>query len=341
MVNSLITHDPPQILVVDDNATMRKLIRRAMEIEGYQVIEAKNGQEAITLYSQQNPDIILLDAMMPVMDGFTCCQKIHALSCSHLPPISQQAEWETSPHSVNSLLASLARKPILMITALEDTESVNRAFEVGATDYITKPIHWAVLQHRVRRLIERSHLYQQLELANKELHRLANLDGLTQLANRRRFDEYLEREWRRMVRDQTWLSLILCDIDFFKSYNDTYGHQAGDTCLQKVARVIQEEAKRPADLAARYGGEEMAVILPGTDSEGAFKVSQRIYKAVKELGLEHSASSICHCVTLSLGVTSMIPMSHISPNVLIKQADQALYRAKEAGRDCIEVANNE
>lgn len=181
---------------------------------------------------------------------------------------------------------------------------------------------------------QQAELYQKLEQANHELERLATLDGLTQLANRRRFDDYLEQQWRCLLREQQPLSLILCDLDFFKAYNDTYGHQAGDDCLKRVAEVLHHTVKRPADLVARYGGEEFAVILPRTPSSGARGVAQLIHEAVKNLKLTHAGSTISPYVTLSIGVASVIPCLNISPTELIAAADAALYEVKATGRNC-------
>ncbi len=300
--------DPPLILIVDDDKSMRILMRQAMEKEGYQVAEVSDGEQCLFAYTRLHPAIVLLDAMMPVMDGFTCCMQLRAL-----------------PGGEST--------PVLMITGLDDRESVDRAFEVGATDYVTKPIHWAVLRQRVRRLIQQSQLYQQLEAANQALQCLATSDSLTQVANRRRFDEYLDQEWRRMAREQALLSLILCDIDCFKSYNDTYGHQAGDDCLQQVARAISRHVKRPADLVARYGGEEFAVILPNTNAEGAVHVAEFIRSEVKALEIVHANSQPSGYVTLSLGVASTIPCHELSCATLITVTDKALYQAKAEGRD--------
>jgi diguanylate cyclase (GGDEF)-like protein len=181
--------------------------------------------------------------------------------------------------------------------------------------------------------IQQAELYQQLEAANQELKRLATLDGLTQLANRRRFDEYLEQEWRRLAMEQKPLSLILCDIDFFKRYNDTYGHQAGDDCLKQVAAALCRAVKRPADLVARYGGEEFAVILPYTNDAGALCVAEFIREEVRNLRLAHGNSTVSPYVTLSLGVAGMIPRLDTTPAVLIAAADAVLYEAKARGRD--------
>jgi diguanylate cyclase (GGDEF)-like protein len=179
-----------------------------------------------------------------------------------------------------------------------------------------------------------------LQAANQELQRIAYLDGLTQIANRRRFDERLAQEWRRMKRDQLPLALVLCDVDYFKQYNDHYGHQMGDECLRKVAQVIESAAKRPADLAARYGGEEFTVILPNTPLAGVIQVAEEIQHQMKLLQLPHQVSSVSPYVTLSFGIASIVPMDTISLEELIAKVDRALYRAKIAGRDRIEISEN-
>ena len=158
---------------------------------------------------------------------------------------------------------------------------------------------------------------------------------MTGIANRRKFDRYLDKEWRRLAREKAPLSLILCDVDYFKLYNDTYGHQAGDRCLRDVAQAISKVIKRPADLAARYGGEELAIILPNTDPEGAKKVAEKINLQVKALHLPHINSPIDIYLTLSFGVAGVTPCHNSSPQKLIETADRALYRAKESGRNRI------
>lgn len=183
--------------------------------------------------------------------------------------------------------------------------------------------------------IAQSQLYQQLHQVNQELENLANLDGLTQVANRRRFDQILEQEWLRLRREKQPLSLILADIDYFKLYNDNYGHLAGDDCLKKVARTIYETVKRPADLVARYGGEEFVVILPNTSLPGALQVAENIREAVYNLQLCHETSPAKGVVTLSLGVSSLIPLADDAPQILIKKADQALYKAKKKGKNIV------
>ncbi|MDB9373823.1 response regulator [Nodularia sphaerocarpa] len=299
---------PILILIVDDEKFIRMQLRLALEREGYEIAEAENGREALNLVEQLHPDIILLDAIMPDMDGFECCNRLQSV--------------EFSQHT-----------PVLMITGLDDQESVDRAFEVGAIDFVTKPIHWPVLRQRVKLLISQSQVEKQLQSANQELQRLVTIDQLTQISNRRRFEEYLTQEWQRMAREQLPISLIFGDIDFFKLYNDTYGHQVGDRCLQQVAQSIKNTIKRPADLVARYGGEEFVVILPNTDKEGAIILGEIICSVVRKQGIPHSRSLVSSYVTISAGVATLIPQPRSDYQEIITLADQALYQAKKAGRD--------
>ncbi len=181
---------------------------------------------------------------------------------------------------------------------------------------------------------------EELQKANKKLQRLASVDGLTQIANRRHFDTTLEKEWRRMIREKNTLSLVLCDIDFFKYYNDNYGHQEGDKCLQKVAQAINSAIKRPADMVARYGGEEFVAILPNTDSKGAEFIAEQIREKVLKLRISHDHSGAAKHVTLSLGVSTATPNQGVAPETLIETADKALYEAKEQGRNRTVVHKN-
>ncbi|MGL5875335.1 MAG: diguanylate cyclase domain-containing protein [Xenococcaceae cyanobacterium] len=181
--------------------------------------------------------------------------------------------------------------------------------------------------------IQQSELYQKLQAAKDELEKLVVIDSLTEVANRRKFDLYINSEWRRLAREKSSLSLIICDIDYFKDYNDTYGHQAGDLCLQQVAKAIAKAIKRPADLVARYGGEEFAVILPNTEVDGALTVAEKIRLAVKEIKIAHIASRIDLYITISVGVAGFVPSHDLPPATLITAADQALYDAKRQGRD--------
>ncbi|MEH2198612.1 EAL domain-containing protein [Nostoc sp.] len=183
--------------------------------------------------------------------------------------------------------------------------------------------------------IQQSELYHQLQQANQELQRLACSDGLTQVGNRRCFDDTFNAQWQRLAREQGSLSLILCDVDYFKLYNDTHGHMAGDDALRQVAKAISQTVKRPADLVARYGGEEFAVILPNTDMEGAIAVARDIQTNISALKMPHSHSQISEFITLSLGVATITPHRQLSPATLIAAADQGLYQAKAQGRNCV------
>ncbi|MFB2938618.1 diguanylate cyclase domain-containing protein [Aerosakkonemataceae cyanobacterium BLCC-F154] len=172
-----------------------------------------------------------------------------------------------------------------------------------------------------------------LQQANRKLEKLVNIDSLTKIANRRRFDDYLIKEWQRALREQKFLSFILFDVDYFKRYNDRYGHQEGDECLIKIAQTVQKLLYRPSDLVARYGGEEFGIILPNTNLEGATLVAERIGNAIRALSIPHSDSEVSDRVTISLGIASIIPLAQMYPEMLVEQADQALYIAKHQGRD--------
>ncbi|MBD2446748.1 PleD family two-component system response regulator [Nostoc sp. FACHB-152] len=329
-----LSKQPPVVLVADDDKTIRVLLREAMEQEGYRVVEVTDGKQCLDAYETVKPDIVLLDAIMPVMDGFTCCKQLLQIARNNL--ISALANLDIDSASGGAVISKLwGRTPILMITSLDDAASVDRAFEAGATDYITKPIHWAVLRQRLRRLLQQAQVYKQLEAANLALQELANVDGLTGLANRRRFDEYLTTQWINLAQEGCPLSLILCDIDYFKFYNDQYGHPAGDVCLQKVGAVLNKKAQKHHDLVARYGGEEFAVVMPNTHASGAFHVAKAMQTGVRNLQIVHDASAVNDYVTLSIGVATLIPTWETSPSDLIVAADKALYTAKAEGRNRI------
>jgi diguanylate cyclase (GGDEF)-like protein len=300
-----------RILLVDDDLVVRAKVSESLEQDGFEVILAKNGNDGITAYQEHHPDLILVDAVMPILDGFEFCEQLKNLG-----------ERLT---------------PILMITSLDDNDSVDRAFASGATDYITKPINLSILRQRVRNLVRQSHLIKsqlnELQQANQNLQLLANLDSLTKLSNRRGFDDYIQKEWDRMRRIKAPLSLIMCDVDFFKNYNDRYLHPNGDKCLIKVAMAMRNTVRRSGDLVARYGGEEFAVILPNTDALGAVSVAENIRSAIKTLQITHEASSVCPYVTISVGVSTIIPTEENDFQALIHAADRALYQAKSQGRD--------
>ncbi|MEH2468481.1 PleD family two-component system response regulator [Nostoc sp.] len=323
---------PPLILVADDDKSIRVFLRKAMEKEGYRVVEVNDGKQCLDAYETIKPDIVLLDAVMPVMDGFTCCKHLFQIAKNNLKSAVETFDTDSSLN--NTVISQIwERTPVLMITCLDDEESVNLAFDAGAIDYVTKPIHWPVLRQRLRRLLKEAQIYKQLDAANQALQHLANVDGLTELANRRRFDDYLNTQWINLVQKESPLSMILCDIDFFKFYNDKYGHPAGDICLQKVGAVLSFKVQKHQDLVARYGGEEFAVIMPYTPASGAVHIAEVIQAGIKDLQIVHDGSVVSQYVTLSMGVATVVPTWESSPLDLIVRADKALYEAKAGGRD--------
>ena len=296
------------ILIVDDNPINLSVLSQTLLSEGFQVRVAIDGENALDQVSYELPDLILLDVEMPVLNGFETCEQLKA----------------------NPLTRDI---PVVFMTALADTTNKVKGLAVGAVDYITKPFQEQELLARVKVHLKLSFVVQQLQEANFKLEQIANLDGLTQVANRRRFDQYIDQEWRRLAREQQPLSLILCDVDYFKLYNDNYGHQAGDTCLKGVAQAINSALKRPADLLARYGGEEFVLVLPNTKLSGATQLADLVTEEVRRLQIPHARSDVSEYVTLSMGISSEIPHPDMLPNTLIEKADQALYQAKKRGRN--------
>lgn len=442
------------ILIVDDLPDDLRLLSSILSKHGYQVNCVVNGEMALNAVRNNLPDIILLDIMIPVIDGYKVCQILKANERTR-------------------------KIPIIFLSGLDSESDKVQAFKLGAVDYITKPFFIdevvirietqlafareqsnlaAIIEEQIheRQIVEKQlnqsqallagvlnssldgvaafesvrnqegkiidfiwvvanpvaamtvgetrdsllsqclfdrlpgHLFdglfdsfvqvvencivlekeyfyksdslqawfqivavklndgfamtfrditdrKQMEIAlqdaNCELKRQANIDSLTQVANRRRFDEYIIQEWARCARERQFVSLILCDVDYFKAYNDEYGHQAGDDCLYKVAQGMNNIVRRPADLVFRYGGEEFAIILPFTSGEGAIQVAEAIRQEIKQLKIPHHLSQVNQYVTLSIGISSIIPHHHSAPEMLVAAADRALYEAKAQGRD--------
>ncbi|SDM29171.1 diguanylate cyclase domain-containing protein [Halarsenatibacter silvermanii] len=322
------------ILIVDDAREIRKLLEKYLQLAGYENIDFASGCEelftAIKDYDLEEGelDLILLDIVLPDGNGVEICRQL-----------------KMEPHFKDI--------PIIMVTGRDDGDTLKEAFSAGAMDYIKKPISRVELLARVSSALrvrkeikkrnarekELEETTRKLQKANKELERLASLDGLTGLANRRLFDEMLEKEWERARRKQNQLGLLMMDIDHFKYYNDAYGHQKGDDCLRKLAGKMSELLYRPGDTAARYGGEEFAAILPDTDEEGIKEVAERIRKGIKDMKLEHRDSPVSPYVTVSIGAAYAEICENAEPDRLVKTADKALYRAKEKGRDRVEVVD--
>jgi two-component system chemotaxis family response regulator WspR len=239
------------------------------------------------------------------------------------------------------------------LSTKDDPEDKCKAFERGANDYLVKLPDRIELIARIRAhtksyltQLQRDEAFRalrelqvELEKSNEELHKLSCLDGLTGINNRRRFDEFLQKECLRSAREDTPLSLLLVDIDYFKPYNDNYGHLAGDECLQTVARALSGVMHRPADFIARYGGEEFGVVLPNTGIEGAISKAEELQHAINTLKIPHKYSEVADHITISIGITSQVICKKVTPSTLINVADSALYEAKEAGRNQYKVAD--
>ncbi len=294
-----------KILVVDDE-TMNLMVLKNLLQNDYDLLLCNNGKEALHLARTERIDLIILDIIMPDMDGYEVCTQLKA------DPVTTDI-------------------PVVFITALEGENSETRGLSIGAIDYIAKPFSGAVLRARVKNHLE-------LKRHRDILSNLSALDGLTGIPNRRRFDEYLQQEWRRARRNQEPLSVVFGDIDAFKAYNDNYGHGIGDQCLQQIARTLLKSLSRGSDLVARYGGEEFVCVLPQTDIVGAVAVAERLRKAVEDLHLTHEYSPISAWVTMSLGVAEQVPSAAEDDNSiahLLRAADRNLYAAKHAGRNCV------
>lgn len=311
-------------LVIEDTVTSATLICHLLDKMGLEPIHARDGQSGIEAFKQERPDLILLDIIMPGLDGFEVARRIRQLE--------RDGEWT----------------PIIFLSARASDDDLARGIGVGGDDYLVKPVSEIVLRAKVRamqRIAQMRYsllvLTRKLDEANRELTRLSAVDGLTGIANRRSFDEALQREWRRAARRGSPVSLLIADVDYFKDFNDGYGHQRGDDCLKKVARVIASRLRRPTDLAARYGGEEFVVVLPETDESGAVEVAEGMRRAVEAESIKHDFSAVAPFLTISIGVASMIPERNDEDGFrdLLAQADTALYRAKRAGRNrCLRAA---
>lgn len=323
------THEyPAMVLLVDDQAIIGEAIRRALASESdIDFHYCSQPEEAVTVAERTQPTVILQDLVMPGTDGLTLVRR----------------------YRENATTRDI---PIIVLSTKEEPTMKSAAFAAGANDYLVKLPDSIELIARIRyhsrsylNLLQRDEAYralrqsqQQLLETNLELQRLTNSDGLTSLSNRRYFDEYLGAEWKRAQREQTQLALLMIDVDAFKGYNDTYGHVAGDEGLRRVAAVIRENCARPADLPARFGGEEFSMILPATSPGGARLLAEKVRRAIETLRIPHACSPTGGFVTVSIGGAVIVPGGDADFSRLIEAADAGLYQAKRNGRNQVVMA---
>jgi len=297
-----------KILIVDDSKLIAHVAKTMLTKQGHEVALAQDGKAGLEAAKSGQPDIILLDLIMPVMDGYEVCQHLKA----------DEATQEI---------------PIIMVTSKAETSDKVKGLQMGALDYVTKPFDEAELIARVNIHLKLRELYQEVQEQNRLLQEMANRDGLTGLYNHRYFHEQLSQDFLRARRYHETISCVLLDIDFFKKFNDTYGHQTGDVVLRALSEVI-ERSIRESDLAARYGGEEFALIMYHTDKAAATEAAERLRQMVEDHEVKDNGN-VLH-VTISVGVATFPHEKIHDAKELIEFADQALYKAKENGRNRVE-----
>lgn len=290
----------PKILIIDDERFNINALFGLLN-DDYQVMVAPSGEMGLKIALSGRPDLILLDIVMPEMDGYEVLERLKS------DPLTQEI-------------------PVIFITGRSDASDESYGLNLGAADYISKPFHFAVVRARVDTQIR---LKRQTDL----LAEYAFRDGLTGLANRRRFDDYLQTEWSRCVQTGHDLALIILDVDHFKLYNDHYGHSQGDECLKRVAEALKSVERSGPLLAARYGGEEFVIVVPQAGREEARELAEEIRRSVERASLPHERSLTSDVVTVSVGAISLSPSIQGSPQRALEAADQRLYRSKSEGRN--------
>ncbi|KAB2901213.1 MAG: diguanylate cyclase [Burkholderiaceae bacterium] len=307
---------PFSVLVVDDLASVRSALVAELRHAGVpEILEAGTGDVALELFKQRRPDLVLLDIKLPGKDGYWVAQQMRE---------AEPGDWT----------------PIIFLSGLDSDLDVWRGIESGGDDYLVKPVKPIVLVAKLRamrRLLDMRRrlvaMSAELHLANQRLNEMVEVDALTGLVNRRGFDRILHSEILAARRDGTPLTLMLCDLDHFKAYNDAGGHVQGDSCLKEVGRLLREVCVRPRDIASRYGGEEFALILPSTPRSGAMTFARALGQVLKVRGISHPDSPLGGILTLSGGITTCVPDENTSAESMIMRADQALYAAKAQGRN--------
>lgn len=289
-----------RVLIVDDEKFNRQLLSDLL-LEEYEVSLAKDGEQALQCARNTEPDLILLDVVMPGMDGYEVLRQL-------------RTDERT------------ADIPVMFVTGMSDEADETRGLAMGAVDYVLKPFRAAVVRARVRNHM--NYVWQR-----KQLERDAFVDALTRIPNRRKFDQILDAEWKRACRLGKLLSLAMVDVDYFKPYNDAYGHGAGDTVLRRVAKEMCAALSRSYEFVARYGGEEFALLLPEISREEAIQAAERVRIVVETLRLSHGQSDISPVVTISVGGITMRPSLQTSTETMLELADKQLYLAKRSGRN--------
>lgn len=297
-----------QVMLVEDDRAVMMVTKAYIKSFGHDVIAVEDAETALEKFDIATVDLILMDYILPDMDGFEATRVLRK---------RYPNDWF----------------PIIFLTSSDDDQNLVIGLEAGGDDYLNKPVTPIVLESKLKAMQRIVEMQRDLVAANKKMEQLSYLDGLTHIYNRRGFDRAASAEWKRMQRDGNILSLLMIDVDYFKKFNDHYGHQEGDDCLKLVASTLEGELFRPADIVARYGGEEFVVLLPGTDSEGAMKVAKRLVKSIENLNVEHVESEASDYVTISAGLACCTKEQKMTISRLVKNADEALYKAKSSGRN--------
>ncbi|MDJ0728730.1 MAG: diguanylate cyclase [Crocosphaera sp.] len=350
-----IDDDKPIIICIDDEMTvldsLKIELKKALGDE-YIIETAEGGEDALELMEDLIADgcqvaLVLSDYIMPDIKGDEVLKRIHEMSPNTLKiMLTGHANLEAVSNAIkHARLYRYVPKPwqsedlkLTVVEALhsylQDQKLVEQRVQLKKLNQKLEKLIYDQSKIIAERTAELEQANAKLKQVNQELEQLAILDPLLEIANRRRFDEYLQQEWERLCRERRYLSLILADVDYFKQYNDEYQHQAGDHCLIAIAKTIERSLRRPADLVSRYGGEELVIVLPNTTPEGAVKVAEKIQEEIALLKIPHLRSKVSDYVTISMGIGSMIPIKGCSPLMLVNIADKCLYKAKDKGRNC-------
>ncbi len=299
------------ILVVDDNKFIRQVVSAMIVDSGHVAIIADGHKQALTELNKDTIDLVLMDIEMPEVNGFQLTKMMREV----------HPQWF----------------PIIFLSSNDSEDFLIKGIDAGGDDYLTKPVKQVILSAKIRAMERIAKMKGSLERANKQLEILSSIDPLTQTLNRRGLEDVLANAWQVNERQKGELSILMLDIDFFKPYNDNYGHPQGDKCLVQVAETLSENLNRSTDFLARYGGEEFIVVLPFTSADGARFIAKELNFALLSQKIKHEYSSVLPYVTASIGIATTAVNGAVNATELIKQADIALYKAKEEGRNCYKV----